>query len=116
MTHFFTRTETNRRPWAEHVQRPSHAYAFDVEGDTVEELLAAAQAQGMPKGSSRSGCFEIQCEAGIWQRRDGRQWGKLTSANAVLKTWEQLEAEERRISDAVPRFAAVSCEEFYDAA
>ena len=66
-------------------------YAFDVDGEDVMGLLAQAYELGLPKGSSRCGCFEIQTDAGIWSSSTG---GRLSKANASFSTWEQLEAAE----------------------
>ena len=70
---------------------------------TVAQLLEAVHAphdgapHGCPRGSSRTGLTEIQLDAGIvaaWTENVHGQPQKVTEANAVFKSWEQLEAEE----------------------
>jgi len=89
MINLFFFTETNRRPWAEHVARGARCLTVDSDATSLSGLLALA-----PKGSARSGVFEIQTDEGIWSRVDGRQFGRLNKLNATFKTWEQLENNE----------------------
>lgn len=66
-------------------------FTVEVEaGATVEEILEAGRAAGLPKGGASSGVFEIQTDEGIWSVETARV---LRPNNAVFKTWEQLDAE-----------------------
>lgn len=89
---FFFRRETNHRPWAEQVKRPASVVTVVLpHATTIEDAILAARAAGMPKGSSRSGCFEIQNDMGIWSSKTG---GRINPKTASFKTWEQIEEEE----------------------
>ena len=33
---------------------------------SLADILGAAYALGMPKGSARGGCYEVQTDAGVW--------------------------------------------------
>lgn len=61
-------------------------------GSTLEQLLAAGYAVGVPRGSHRGGVFEIQTDEGIWSSPTD---SRLDPKTAVFKTWEQLEKEEQ---------------------
>lgn len=87
---FFIRTETNRRSWEDQVKRPANIFTFEIEGEhDVDELIALAISMGMPKGSSRSACFEIQSDEGIFSRIDGRSYGRLTNRNSEFNSWDE---------------------------
>lgn len=58
---------------------------------SLADILAAAYAQGMPKGSARAGCYEVQTDAGVWSSPTR---GRLNPRTAIFKTWDQLEAED----------------------
>lgn len=65
-------------------------------GAGLAEILEAAWRAGASKGSSRSGIFEVQTEAGIWAQLDGGKIDLTTGpgrARAVFRTWDELEAE-----------------------
>jgi len=80
----FYYTETNRREWAAHVALGAKVVRFEVADDaTLADIMTAA-----PRGSSRSGTFEIQTDAGIWSRRDERQFGRLNESNAIFTKWD----------------------------
>ncbi len=92
---FFSYAETSRRPWAAQVARGARCHSVELPpGLAPEAAIAAARKLGVPYGSSRSGAFEIQTDAGIWSRSDGRGHGRLTDAGSVFKSWDQLAAEE----------------------
>lgn len=91
----FYYTETNRRPWAEQVERGAHYVSVEAPAtSTLVEVLALATAAGLPKGSQRAGCFEVQSDLGSWQHHNPafreRGYGKLDPAKAVFFTLEQL--------------------------
>jgi hypothetical protein len=55
----------------------------------LPEILTAAIRAGVSKGSSASGIFEVQTDAGIWDRPDG---GKLDPPRrARFRTWDEAE-------------------------
>ena len=57
----------------------------DIElGDAIE----AAKAAGMPKGSMRSGCFEIQTPTGIWSHINERRIDVAKPNKIVFQPWE----------------------------
>jgi hypothetical protein len=91
--HLFQYTETSRRPWAEQVARGAGVYTVDVPPDaTLPEILAAAYATGMPRGSQRSGVFEVQTDHGIFSHHNplfrDRAYGKLNPDKASFTPWE----------------------------
>jgi hypothetical protein len=57
---FFHKTESNTGT------HKVKTYRFDLDTDDVEEALEMARELGLPKGSARCGCFEIQSDLGIW--------------------------------------------------
>lgn len=88
--------ETNRRPWLQQVKRGADYIEVEVTTDaTLADILTAARAAGLPRGSSRSGCFEVQTDAGIFTHHNPamaeRGYGRLDPARAIFNTWEQLE-------------------------
>jgi len=81
---------------------------FSIEvpkGATIDQILAAAFAQGVPKGGSSSGIFEIQTDEGIWSI--GSTAKVLRPGNAVFKTWDQLEEEERKAEEKAKKKGAL---------
>lgn len=91
--------ETNRRPWPQQVKRGADYIEVEVATDaTLPVILATATAAGLPRGSSRSGCFEVQTDLGIFAHHDGavraRGFGRLDPARAVFNTWEELDKQE----------------------
>lgn len=67
-------------------------YVADVpEGASLAELLDLAYASGMPRGSHRRGCFEIQTDDGIWMHPGEKN---MRCGGGVFKTWDQFELED----------------------
>lgn len=65
-------------------------FTVEVEaGASLEAILAAAQAAGLPKGGASSGVFEVQTDEGVWATTTARV---LRPCNAVFTTWEALDA------------------------
>lgn len=58
---------------------------------TLADILAAAYAAGMPKGSARAGCYEVHTDLGIWSSPTR---SRLNPRTAVFRSWEQLDAED----------------------
>ena len=100
---FFFRAETNtknlkgktyRQFWTE---RGAYMISLGLPEDTtLADALAAARAEGMPKGSHRSGCFEVQSDLGIFQSTHefGTRIDPARACTFSYMTWAQLEAEE----------------------
>ena len=97
---FFYRTENKNFD-------PSNTFYMILElpaGLTVGQALEMARDAGitapqrpLAKGSHRSGCFEVQCDRGVWQHVDSKKIDVSTprkAANVQWRTWEQIEAEE----------------------
>jgi hypothetical protein len=81
-------------------KQESRAVDFFVPADRQTDLaylVVRAREAGAPRGSFQTGVYEIQTDAGIWQRADLMRLDTDTpakAAKAVFKTWAQLEAED----------------------
>lgn len=88
---FFYRHESNR---VHPKSRPAECLILDLPADTpLAEALQRAHAAGMPKGTHRSGCFEVQTDAGIYQQTDGNRIDLTTprrAAKTTYRTWEEM--------------------------
>jgi len=100
---FFFRAETNPRnlkgkTYREYwTARGAKSLFLDLPEDTtLGEALTAARAAGLPKGSHRSGCFEVQSGLGIFQSTHefGTRIDPARACTFTFRTWAQLEAEE----------------------
>lgn len=92
---FFFRAESNRHdPKA----TPARSMTLDLPaGTTLADALVAARENGMPRGSHRTGCFEVQTDAGIYSQVDGNRIDLSTpkrAAKTSFKTWKQLDSED----------------------
>jgi hypothetical protein len=60
-------------------------------GTTFRDALEAAHAAGVPRGSNRSGIFEVQNDNdGIWTHRRGyRNLTKSPAKNVVFTSWDE---------------------------
>jgi hypothetical protein len=58
---------------------------------TLADILTAAYAARMPKGSARAGCYEVQTDAGVWSSPTR---SRLNPNTAIFRSWDDLEAEE----------------------
>jgi len=74
---------------------------LDLEAEDLEELgweaflteaLTQAWAEGMSKGSHRSGCFEVQCDLGIFAHKDQNKINPDNLSKVTFKTWDELDA------------------------
>ena len=63
---FFHKTESSRGA------HRTVVYSFDFPTEDPQEALALARAAGLPKGSNRCGCFEIQSDLGIWSHKEDK--------------------------------------------
>ena len=100
---FFFRAETSKASlkgmtyveyWTE---RGSKMISVDLPADTtLAEAMIAGRAAGVPKGSHRSGCFQVQTDLGIYSSTHefGRRIDPNRPSTFTFSTWEQLEAEE----------------------
>lgn len=64
----------------------------------IDDILEAAYRAGAPKGSSRSGIFEVQTDDGIWMRDDGAKFNLATNTGRAavrFRTWDELEGADR---------------------
>lgn len=73
--------------------RPAKCLSLDLPATTPwDRALELARAQGLPKGSPRCGCFEIQCDLGVYRADDGKRLDRPRAA-VRLHTWEELDLE-----------------------
>ncbi len=105
---FFVKTE-NKNFNPENEDEAGY-YSFDIDFvsaecfeelnplDILAEVLAHCYNNGMPRGSARAGCYEVQCDFGIFSHKNGARIDLTTARkrlNVVFKTWEQIEAESK---------------------
>lgn len=77
--------------------RPGHCARLELpEDSTLEQALEAARRAGhFGRGSSQTGCHEVQGPRGVWTHRKGyRNLARCRPDDVVFKSWEQLEREE----------------------
>ena len=69
--------------------RPAKCVSMTLPLDiTVADAIAIARKSGgLPKGSPRTGCFEVQNDAGIWRCEDGKRLDRANHA-PVFTSWE----------------------------
>lgn len=99
---FYFHHEVNAAARKRGVTKPSqlNADCFSVmlPADTdIADAVETAIYFGMPIGSNRSGCYQVQSDAGIWEQVDGNRMDFSTprkAAKVEFKSWEQMEAEE----------------------
>jgi hypothetical protein len=103
---FFQRCEGKNFDSENHVHYEFDALDVGITAEDLEEVgpieclrlaLEFAWASGMPKGSHRSGCFQVQSAFGIWRQVEGNRFDCSTPRKAAkiqFKTWDQLEQEE----------------------
>lgn len=93
---FFHKGE--RTNYEEAVAAPARCWTFDLpDGTTIAEAMTHAYANGLPRGSARLGCIEIQNDRGVYSREDGKRIDVSTPRRAdkvIFKTWEQIEVED----------------------
>lgn len=71
--------------------RPAKSVSVELPAGTpLDAALSAARSAGLPKGSPRTGCFEVQCDEGLWRCDDGKRLDRPT-AQPHFTTWEDLE-------------------------
>lgn len=94
---FFWRAENNR---VDPRTQPAKCFSLELPtGTDIEEAIAAAREAGMPRGSHRCGCFEVQCERGVWAQVEGNRMDFTTARKAAkvqFLTWEEMEALEEQ--------------------
>lgn len=92
---FFFRAESNR---VDPRSLPAFSITLELAANmNLEDALAAARAAGMPKGSYRTGCFEVQNDLGIWEHATASKIDLSTprkAAKVSFRTWDQVEADE----------------------
>jgi hypothetical protein len=78
--------------WA---SRPANDLSVELPEDTdLPAALKAALEAGMPKGSHRGGCFEVQGPRGIWKHSSERRLIGAVPSKIVFKSWVEIDAEE----------------------
>ena len=90
---FFFRAESNR---VDPRTVPARTLSLELPRHTaLADALTAALDAGMPKGSHRTGCFEVQTGQGIWQQTDGNRIDLTTprkAAKVEFTSWEELDS------------------------
>ena len=104
--HVFNRPEVKKgKPF--NLDAPARCFSIEVEIESTDNfealqiILDAAFEQGVNKGSSRSGIFEVQTADGIWSHKSERRIEIETERkrkNVEFKSWEELAWEEERES------------------
>lgn len=61
--------------------------------DILRVALTTAWKSGLSKGSFRSGCYQVQCDAGIFSHKNAKRIDLDKLHMVTFKTWEQLDAE-----------------------
>lgn len=91
---FFYRAENRRLPLPE----KEATYELPANITTAQEALEYVWSKFMiPRGSQRSGCYQIQNDLGVWEQVNGKRMDFSTPAKATkvtFKTWKQLEKED----------------------
>ena len=59
---------------------------------TLDEAIEEAIENGCPRGSHRSGIFEVQNSTGVWKHINRKKI--LGSKKVIFTTWDEIEAEE----------------------
>ena len=88
---FFHRPKSNK---VDPRTLPCRPFDLDVDCDPdrgIEDILKEAWSLGLPKGSARCGCVEIQTDDGIWSSSTNT---RLNKRNATFTTWEELEKQD----------------------
>lgn len=90
---FFHRRESNLHDVR---SKPCVPYELELDpGATLEDALEAAYEDGMPHGSSRAGCVEIQNDLGIYTQIHSMRIDPSKPQDVIFKTWQQLMEEDR---------------------
>jgi hypothetical protein len=102
---FFHRAES-KKPRAE---MAIYVYTWEIDTQDLATALAHARSNGLPRGSFRAGCVEIQTDLGIYNQAEGNRIDLSTPARAakvIYKTWEQLDEEATQEQQQTERLAA----------
>lgn len=90
---FFFRAE--RRSGGEPKKQNARCVSIELPNDTeLDEAIRLARAAGAPKGSHRTGIFEVQNDLGIWEHVDGNRIDLSTprkTAKVIFRTWDELD-------------------------
>jgi hypothetical protein len=68
-------------------------FTYHITTTDPAEALAQAKTLGLPKGSHRRGCFEIQGDAGIWQHQDEKRIDFAQPQKIVFISWDAADSE-----------------------
>lgn len=93
---FFFRHENNR---IDPTTRPATYASLTLPLNTplADALATALDLGAIPTGSNRTGCFEVQNDAGIFSHAAGKRIDLSTprkAAKVSFQTWEEVEAAE----------------------
>lgn len=92
---FFFRAESNRR---DPKSVPAHYISLVLPDDLpLAEALEAARKAGMPKGSHRTGCFEVQSPLGIYSHVANARIDLSTPRKAAKVRFLSWDAEEETL-------------------
>lgn len=83
---FFHRRESNKH---DPKTVPCVPYCWETPHELhtapIAELMEFAYSNGLPKGSTRCGCVEVQTDAGIWSSHHG---GRIIPSKATFTPWD----------------------------
>lgn len=82
---FFHRRESNRRDVR---SQPCVPYVFEIDTEDLKTALDYAYENGMPRGSHRTGCVEVQNDQGVYSREDGNRIDMSTPRRAAKTNFE----------------------------
>ncbi len=91
---FFHRRESNSKNMR---AQPCVPYEWELgSGLTLADALLFAYEEGLPRGSARGGCVEIQNDLGIYTTKSGRKFDlEKRPEDVMFKTWQQLMEEDQ---------------------
>jgi len=73
---------------------PEYSISLELPyGINVDKALRLAYTMGLSRGSSRGGCFSIQCDRGIWSHINARRIDGAPKSKVNFRTWEEIEEE-----------------------
>jgi hypothetical protein len=79
---FFHKTESNTG------RHRVKCFTFNIATDDPATALNEARLLGLPKGSARCGCFEIQSDLGIWSHNQDKPLRFDRPTEFTFTSWE----------------------------
>lgn len=107
---------THSEYWA---SRPAHTGRLNLpDGISIRGALAAAREAGLfGKGTSQTGCFEVQTSAGIFTHTRGfANLGRAKDKDIVFRSWDELHAEDEAATPRAPEVPSMQVETEHAAA